>query len=105
VPALLEEFTAIHEELEMFSEELDSTSSLELEEFGAIHMELLEPSDDSVHDELETSSAEVLLPSSPQATIPNAVANTPNKPKYFIFPSLFILNIIEFYQKSGKGPL
>ena len=91
-------------------------SMLELEEFVAIHEELLEfvipaPEPESsleeetlsgAHEELETSSAEVLLPSSPQATIPKAATNTPNKLNFFISPSLLIVNIIDFSPKSCR---
>ena len=57
----------------------------------------LESLDGWAHEELlgwfasldRCTSAEVLLPSSPQATSPNAVANTPNKLEYFIFPAFY----------------
>jgi hypothetical protein len=72
-------------------DELDSTSSrlelsgaeTELEEFATIH------------DELDSSSTEALLPSSPQATNPIAIDNMLNKPRCFIL-SLVVWKYILF---------
>ena len=51
----------------------------------------------TIQEELETSSSEALLPSSPQATIPNATVNIPNKRKCFILPPPFMLGRIFFH--------
>ena len=115
------DFTSLRLELLALREVEVSGVAVELDEFAAIRDELLEDvipaldecvvpapepeSPDSllrVREELESSSAEALFPSSPQATNPNATANTPNKPKSFIFPSLFMVNIIEISLKSCR---
>ena len=88
------DFTSLRLELLVLREVEVSGVAVELDEFAEL--------DDWGHEELESSSAEALLPSSPQATNPIATANTPNKPKSFIFPSLFMVNIIEISLKSCR---
>ena len=92
------DFTSLRLELLVLREVEVSGVAVELDEFA----ELDDRGDDWVHEELESSSAEALFPSSPQATNPNATANTLNKPKSFIFPSLFMVNIIEISLKSCR---
>ena len=92
------DFTSLRLELLVLREVEVSGVAVELDKFA----ELVEANMSRLDDELEISSAEALLPSSPQATNPNATANTPNKPKSFIFPSLFRVNIIEISLKSCR---
>ena len=67
--AELEEFVAIHDELDRIMSEEDSGATV---------------AEELANDELDVSSTETLLPSSPQATTPTVTANAPNKPKCFI---------------------